>query len=174
MNNYLLKLLENKNKLLFLLSLIMLSALLVVYSDLYLFTLNKPGDERVFPSWIEKLPEPLGRGFPGFTRVAIFFCLIPIIFISDKFSKCCLLLIQTVALSIIPVIALRAIPVIALRTIHDITIYIEFINKDLVLPVVIHNVLSECVWIIVFQSLIPTLFVLFLLYLKALVQRNYK
>jgi hypothetical protein len=150
----LLKQLQQKTKYLFLISLLSLSALLVLFSDLYLFSKFV-----TIPPWIEQLPKPFSYfGFPGFTRVAIFICLMPIAFAKEKLIKSSLLVLKTVVLSVIPVIITHSIEIIP-----NFSDYRDW-----------GNIPYQYLWIIVFHYLIPVLSVMLIIYLKASLEKYYK
>ena len=146
------KQLQQKTRYLFLLSLFLQSALLVFYADLYLFSKFV-----TFPHWIETLPQPLSYfGFPGFTRVAILFCLLPITLVNEKILTSTLLLVKIEILAVIPVIIIYS-----LEIVPKFTDYRDW-----------GNIPYQYLWIIFFHCLIPVFSVFLIICLKKFLKNS--
>ena len=134
------------SRFLFIVSLVMLSILFTVYSELFLFSKNVE-----IPYWITMLPEPFSLfGFPGFTRISIFICLLPIFFAKEKTLASGLLLMKIVFLSIVPVLIIYSFEIIP-----KIEGYRAWFNLSF-----------QYFWIVCFHCLIPLCALFFFIYLK--------
>jgi hypothetical protein len=95
---------NSKTSIICAISCILLSYLFVHFADLFLFS------KVVFvPNWIDNLPYPLRYfDFPGFTRIAILICLLPVLLVNESLKKAGALLSSIILLSIIPVVLIYA------------------------------------------------------------------
>lgn len=131
-----------KTIIIYIASFILLSCLLVHYSDLFLFS------KVVFiPDWIDKLPHLLRYfDFPGFTRVTILICLLPVILVNESIKKAGVLLCSTFFLSIIPVVLIYAV---------EGGVHIDW-----------RNIPFQFFWIAIFHGLFPFFLIYLVLFLK--------
>ena len=94
-----------KTKVIFFVSLTLLSLLFACYSDIFLFSKTVS-----VPNWIGRLPNPLGLfDYPGFTRITILICLLPVVLVNESLMKAGVLLLLTGLLSFVPVVVIYAV-----------------------------------------------------------------